>query len=66
MFLYNPLFYVFALPGLLLGLWAQSRVKGAFNKFSKVRTERGLTGAQIARMLLDSQGLQDVLIEESE
>lgn len=66
MFFYNPLFWLFALPGLLLGLWAQSRVKSAFNKYSQVRTERGLTGAQIARMLLDSQGLQDVLIEESQ
>lgn len=62
---YNPLFYLFALPGLLLGLWAQSRVKSAFKKYSQVRTDRGLTGAQIARTLLDSQGLQDVLIEES-
>lgn len=66
MFFYNPLFWLFALPGLLLGLWAQSRVKSAFNKYSQVRTERGLTGAQIARMLLDSQGLQDVMIEESQ
>lgn len=62
---YNPLFYLFALPGLLLGLWAQARVKSAFKKYSQVRTDRGLTGAQIARTLLDSQGLQDVLIEES-
>lgn len=63
---FNPLFYLFALPGLLLGLWAQSRVKGAFNKYSKVRTERGLTGAQIARALLDSQGLYDVIVEETQ
>lgn len=62
---FNPLFYLFALPGLLLGLWAQARVKSAFQKYSQVRTQRGLTGAQVARMLLDSQGLQDVLIEES-
>lgn len=63
---YNPLFYLFALPGLLLGLWAQSRVKNAFKKYSKVRTERGLTGAQIARALLDSQGLYDVVVEETQ
>lgn len=62
---YNPLFYLFALPGLLLGLWAQARVKSAFKKYSQVRTDRGLTGAQIARTLLDSQGLHDVVIEES-
>lgn len=65
MLFYNPLFYLFALPGLLLGLWAQSRVKSAFSKYSRVRTERGLTGAQVARALLDSQGLYDVAIEQS-
>ncbi len=64
--LYNPLFYLFALPGLLLGLWAQARVKSAFQKYSQVRTDRNLTGAQVARLLLDSQGLQDVHIEESQ
>lgn len=66
MFFFNPLFYVFALPGLLLGLWAQSRVKSAFKEYSNVRTDRGLTGAQVARTLLDSQGLYDVAVEESD
>ena len=63
---FNPLFWVFALPGLLLGLYAQSRVKSNFNKFSKVQTARNVTGAQIARELLDSQGLYDVAVEESQ
>lgn len=62
---FSPIWLLFALPGLILGLWARSRVKGAFNKFSKVRTARGVTGAQVARMLLDSEGLHDVQIEES-
>lgn len=65
MFFFSPLFLVLALPGLLLGLYAQMRVKSAFNKYSKVRTQRGVTGSQVARMLLDAQGLYDVVIEES-
>lgn len=60
---FNPLFFVFALPGLLLGMWAQSRVKRSFNKYSQVRTMRNVTGAQVARALLDSQGLYDVGVE---
>lgn len=60
----NPYWLLFALPGLILGLWAQSRVKSAFNKYSKVRTARGVTGAEVARTLLDTQGLYDVQIEE--
>ena len=63
---FNPLYLVFALPGLLLGLWAQSRVKSNFNKYSKVRTARNLTGADVARQLLDAQGLYDVAIEETQ
>ncbi len=62
---FSPYWLIFALPGLLLGLWAQSRVKSAFNKYSQVRTARGVTGAEVARMLLDAQGLHNVQIEES-
>ncbi|RMH02435.1 MAG: zinc metallopeptidase [Chloroflexi bacterium] len=62
---FDPLFLIFALPGLLIGLWAQARVKSAFNKYSRELTARGLTGAQVARALLDAQGLYDVDIEET-
>jgi hypothetical protein len=63
--IFDPIFLLFALPGLLLGLWARSKVNGAVNKYSKVSTARGVTGAQVARSLLDSKGLHDVQIEES-
>lgn len=55
-----------ALPGLLLGLYAQSKVKSAFNKYSKVATSRRISGAQVARELLNAQGLYDVQIERVE
>ncbi len=64
MFYLDPLYLVLAIPGLLLGLWAQMRVKGTFNKYANVRTTRNLTGAEVARYLLDNQGLQDVRIEQ--
>ncbi len=57
------LWIMLAIPGLLLGLYAQAKVKGAFNKYSKVPTTRRMTGAQIARELLNAQGLYDVQIE---
>lgn len=59
----NPLFWVFAAPGLLLGLYAQARIKLSYTKYSQVATASGLTGAEVARQLLDSQGLQYVRIE---
>jgi len=65
MFFFDPLYLIVALPALLLGLYAQLKVKGAFARYSRVRTHRGLTGAQAARVLLDSFGLSDVTIEET-
>jgi hypothetical protein len=63
---FSPYWLIFALPGLLLGLWAQARVRGAFNTYSKVRTARGVSGAQVARALLDSEGLTHVEIEQTQ
>lgn len=57
------LYFIFALPALLLGLWAQFKVKSSFSKYSKVRTYSGVTGAQAARRMLDSNNLRDVPIE---
>ena len=41
------------IPGMLLSGLASWRVKAAFNKYSKVGTHRGLSGAQAAQVLLD-------------
>ncbi len=58
------LWILLALPGLLLGMWAQIKVKSAFKKYSKIGNSRGLTGAQAARLILDHYGLRHVRIEE--
>jgi Zn-dependent membrane protease YugP len=63
---FDPLYLVFALPGLLLALWARSRVNGSFNKYKQVRTAQNVTGAEVARRLLDSQGLNNIQIEEGQ
>jgi len=62
---FDPMYLLFILPGLALSLWASFRTKRAFNKYSKVRSMNGYTGAQAARMLLDRAGLQDVKIGRS-
>ena len=61
----DPMFWVFVLPGLLLGLYAQSRIKLNVTKYSQVPTQNGITGAEVARRLLDAQGLQNVAIESA-
>ncbi len=60
---FDPMYFVFALPALILALIAQWRVQAAVKKYSQVFTERGQTGARVARALLDYHGLQDVAVE---
>jgi len=63
-FLFYPLSYWVILGiALLLSLWAQSRVKGAFAKWSQVRSRSGFSGAQVAQAILQSHGIGDVRIE---
>lgn len=57
------LYLCFTIPALLLGLYAQFRVKSSFNRYSKVGTNSGLSGSQIARKMLDQNQLSNVDIE---
>ena len=50
---------------ILVPLWAQMRVKGAFSKYSKVPASSHMRGAEVARRILDSHGLFQVSVEES-
>ncbi|WP_036659379.1 zinc metallopeptidase [Paenisporosarcina sp. FSL H8-0542] len=50
---------------LLLPIYAQYKVKSTYKKYSKVRSTSGMTGAQVARLILDQNGLQDVKVVES-
>lgn len=60
------LYFLISLPALALGLWAQFRVRSAFGKYAKVPTATGMTGAQVARRILDGNGLTDVQVERSQ
>jgi Zn-dependent membrane protease YugP len=57
------LYLLFALPALILGLWAQWKVQRAFKQNAEIRTARGMTGAQVAREVLDGNGLTNVRVE---
>lgn len=56
-------YLVLILPAMFLGLWAQTRVNSTFNRYSNVRCRQGYTGSQIARRILDANGLTNVRIE---
>lgn len=62
MFLYgfNPLTLILAVFVMIFALWAQSRVKRAFKKWSRISAQGGLTASDAARKILDSSGLKDV------
>lgn len=63
----NPVFFTSMLllvPGIILSLYAQVKVKSTFKKYSKTKAVSGITGAQASRRLLDQAGLSDVAIEE--
>jgi len=57
---------ILLLPAIILSIWAQARIKKTFAKFSKVTTSKRLTGAQIARSILDTNGLDKVPVNEIE
>ena len=64
--MFDPIYLLFAAPGLLLSLWASYRVRTAFDHYSTVGTMRGFSGAEAARHLLDEAGLTDVEIVETD
>ncbi len=57
---------LFMLPALLFALYAQRRVGNAYTRYSKLYPATKLTGAQVARLLLDNAGLEKVKIVQTE
>ncbi len=63
MFYLDPMYLMLViLPGLLVSGGASLLVRSAFNKYSKVRSRRGYTGAQAAQVLLDNAGIHNVSV----
>ena len=59
---YDPTF-ILVLPALLLALYAQVKVKSTFARYLQERSYVGLTGAQVARQILNANGLHNVSVE---
>lgn len=54
---------LFLMPAILFSMYAQLKVSTSFNKYLRVASRSGYTGSQVARMILDRNGLEDVKIE---
>lgn len=55
-------YLIYILPGLILAIYAQSKISSAYNKYKKVASSSYLTGEEAAREILDRHGLRDVEI----
>ena len=62
---FDPIYLLFALPGLALSLWAQFKVKSTFRKYSQVAPRSGMSGAEAAAQLIRHRGVDGVRIEET-
>lgn len=58
------MYIAFMLPGLLIGLWAQTKLQSAYGRFRRVGLASGLSGAEAARVILDQAGLPNVPVQE--
>lgn len=56
-------YIILVIPAMIISVWAQFKVKSTFNKFSKVRNIRNVTGAYAAQAVLSYYGISDVRIE---
>jgi len=63
MFFYYDPTYLLVIVGALIALGAQLMVSSAYSKWKEVPSRTGLTGAQVARQILDGNGCRDVRIE---
>ncbi len=61
--IFDPMYFVFIGPAILLAAWAQYRVKSAYARGSKHQARSGLSGAQTAQRILNAYGISDVAIE---
>jgi uncharacterized protein len=60
---FDPLYFVLIIPGIVFMFWAQSQVKGTYQRYSKIQSTLGMTGAQVAQAILQKMNLRDVRVE---
>jgi len=61
----NILTMLLSIVGVVVILWAQFTINGSYKKYKKLKTVKGLSGQEIARTILDSNGLTDIHIVET-
>lgn len=55
--------FLILIPGTLLSLWAQHNIKSTYRRYAQVRSQMGMTGAEVAQTILSNMGITDIKIE---
>ena len=55
-------YFIYILPGLILAFYAQAKISSAYEKYKKIGSSTNLSGAEVAREILDRNGLNYVKI----
>ncbi len=63
-YMYNLDYLIYMLPFIALAAWAQFKVKSTYNKYSSIKNDTNLSGAEVARIILDRNNLQHVQIRQ--
>lgn len=61
--MFDPFYFMVVGPFMLLSVWASWRVKSQFQRFAEIGTRSQLTGADVARRILATNGIRDVAVE---
>jgi Zn-dependent membrane protease YugP len=61
--IFDPTYFLFALPAMLFAMWAQFRVQSSYQKWAQVANAQRLNGADVARTLMRNEGLNHVRVE---
>lgn len=64
MFWFDQGYIIFVLPALIFALWAQAKVRGAYETYSRLYTRNGRSAVEVAALLLRNAGIGDVKIEK--
>ncbi|MBW8349073.1 zinc metallopeptidase [Bacillus sp. IITD106] len=59
-------YFIYLAIIIIIPIWAQMKVKSAYTKYSKIPTSAGMSGAEVARRILDENGLENVAVRETQ
>jgi len=65
MFFFDPTFLLI-IPVLILSFYAQNKVKSNYNKFNKIKNSAGLSGSEVAKKILNRNGVSNIKIQKTE